>query len=200
MSFVSLLPSLAKPTDIVFCAEPDGLFPVIYSIQPGTTVVGNVETVGASIQIRLSGSRIGMRHAVFVNQGGTVTVEALPDGSEGGAGSMSILNGKRLEPGKVSYLSSALESDDSRECSSTTRSVLPDLVLFALFTLSLQPQTLRSGYRLILGDYHVFRFNHPEEVRQHREKVRLAASVSAPEMQRELIHLTSNRSDPEPGT
>ncbi|WAQ91953.1 hypothetical protein PtA15_15A346 [Puccinia triticina] len=34
-----------------------------------------------------------------------------------------------------------------------------------------KPRKLRSGYRVILGDYHIFRFNHPEEVRKHREKV-----------------------------
>ncbi|KAI9491045.1 hypothetical protein BDB00DRAFT_789841 [Zychaea mexicana] len=31
-----------------------------------------------------------------------------------------------------------------------------------------EPQRLRSGYRIILGDYHIFRFNHPEEVRRER--------------------------------
>ncbi|CAG8657308.1 67_t:CDS:10, partial [Funneliformis mosseae] len=29
---------------------------------------------------------------------------------------------------------------------------------------------LRSGFRIILGDFHVFRFNHPEEVRRERAK------------------------------
>ncbi|CAO3589107.1 unnamed protein product [Absidia cylindrospora] len=33
-----------------------------------------------------------------------------------------------------------------------------------------EPQQLHSGYRVILGDYHIFRFNHPEEVRREREK------------------------------
>ncbi|KAF9586509.1 kinesin-like protein Klp8 [Lunasporangiospora selenospora] len=32
-----------------------------------------------------------------------------------------------------------------------------------------KPKRLRSGYRVILGDYHVFRFNHPEEVRRERD-------------------------------
>lgn len=31
-----------------------------------------------------------------------------------------------------------------------------------------QPKRLRSGYRVILGDFHIFRFNHPEEARQER--------------------------------
>ncbi|GAA5908043.1 hypothetical protein JCM6882_000209 [Rhodosporidiobolus microsporus] len=32
-----------------------------------------------------------------------------------------------------------------------------------------KPKELHSGFRLILGDVHVFRFNHPEEVRKARE-------------------------------
>ncbi|GAA5861825.1 hypothetical protein JCM8547_008567 [Rhodosporidiobolus lusitaniae] len=32
-----------------------------------------------------------------------------------------------------------------------------------------QPKELKSGFRIILGDFHVFRFNHPEEVRKARE-------------------------------
>jgi kinesin family protein 1 len=33
-----------------------------------------------------------------------------------------------------------------------------------------EPRELHSGYRIILGNYHIFRFNHPEEVRREREK------------------------------
>ncbi|KAL0254394.1 hypothetical protein SLS55_009869 [Diplodia seriata] len=32
-----------------------------------------------------------------------------------------------------------------------------------------EPKRLRSGYRIILGDFHIFRFNHPEEARAERE-------------------------------
>ncbi|CAO3651247.1 unnamed protein product [Cunninghamella echinulata] len=31
-----------------------------------------------------------------------------------------------------------------------------------------EPKQLYNGYRIILGDYHVFRFNHPDEVRKER--------------------------------
>ncbi|CDS10964.1 hypothetical protein LRAMOSA03229 [Lichtheimia ramosa] len=31
-----------------------------------------------------------------------------------------------------------------------------------------EPRRLKSGYRIILGDYHIFRFNNPEEVRRER--------------------------------
>lgn len=33
-----------------------------------------------------------------------------------------------------------------------------------------EPSRLRSGYRIILGDFHIFRFNHPQEARQEREE------------------------------
>ncbi|KDN52110.1 kinesin-domain-containing protein [Tilletiaria anomala UBC 951] len=44
-----------------------------------------------------------------------------------------------------------------------------------------EPRRLRSGYRVILGDFHVFRFNHPEEVRRARDKVKSALAVSTGE-------------------
>ena len=31
------------------------------------------------------------------------------------------------------------------------------------------PKRLRTGYRVILGDFHIFRFNHPQEAREERE-------------------------------
>ncbi|KAF9185006.1 kinesin-like protein Klp8 [Haplosporangium sp. Z 767] len=47
-----------------------------------------------------------------------------------------------------------------------------------------KPKRLRSGFRVILGDYHVFRFNHPEEVRRERDLQQQstpgASSVSSP--------------------
>ncbi|PFH50565.1 hypothetical protein AMATHDRAFT_60839 [Amanita thiersii Skay4041] len=50
-----------------------------------------------------------------------------------------------------------------------------------------QPYKLRSGYRIILGDNHVFRFNHPEEVRKQRDrataKSHLQQSISAGEIE-----------------
>ncbi|KAG9294943.1 hypothetical protein G9A89_017737 [Geosiphon pyriformis] len=36
---------------------------------------------------------------------------------------------------------------------------------------------LKSGFRIILGDYHVFRFNHPDEVRKERAKSKLSIST-----------------------
>ncbi|KAL5530751.1 hypothetical protein ACEPAF_7009 [Sanghuangporus sanghuang] len=49
---------------------------------------------------------------------------------------------------------------------------------------------LRTGYRIILGDHHVFRFNNPEEVRKQRDRITakssLHTSVTAAELAAEL--------------
>ncbi|KAF9561655.1 kinesin-like protein Klp8 [Mortierella alpina] len=42
-----------------------------------------------------------------------------------------------------------------------------------------KPKRLRSGFRVILGDYHVFRFNHPEEVRRERDLQQQSTSSSS---------------------
>ncbi|KAK3837343.1 MAG: hypothetical protein J3R72DRAFT_197694 [Linnemannia gamsii] len=42
-----------------------------------------------------------------------------------------------------------------------------------------KPKRLRSGFRVILGDYHVFRFNHPEEVRRERDQQQIKSSPTA---------------------
>ncbi|KAK2462276.1 hypothetical protein APHAL10511_005582 [Amanita phalloides] len=50
-----------------------------------------------------------------------------------------------------------------------------------------QPYKLRSGYRIILGDHHVFRFNNPEEVRKQRDRATaksdLQYSISANDLE-----------------
>ncbi|CAB5354698.1 unnamed protein product [Rhizophagus irregularis] len=44
-----------------------------------------------------------------------------------------------------------------------------------------KPKKLKSGFRIILGDFHVFRFNNPEEVRRERAKSKqLSISISGP--------------------
>ncbi|KAF8966416.1 kinesin-like protein [Flammula alnicola] len=50
-----------------------------------------------------------------------------------------------------------------------------------------QPHKLRSGFRIILGDNHVFRFNNPEEVRKQRDratqKTNMHLSISAADLE-----------------
>ncbi|KAH8749160.1 kinesin heavy chain [Hyaloscypha finlandica] len=47
----------------------------------------------------------------------------------------------------------------------------------------MEPKRLRSGYRVILGDFHIFRFNHPMEARAERaEQSSLRHSIIASQM------------------
>ena len=46
-----------------------------------------------------------------------------------------------------------------------------------------KPKRLRSGYRIILGDFHIFRFNHPQEARAERaEQSLLRHSVATSQL------------------
>ncbi|PWN46193.1 putative kinesin-3 motor protein [Ceraceosorus guamensis] len=120
---------------------------LVYQLRPGDTKVGNIDaaeegagdpngesTSGDTPAIRLSGSNILAEHCVFnVADSGVVTIE-------NSGGGMTMVNGKRVQPG--------------------------------------EPRRLRSGYRVILGDFHVFRFNHPEEVRRARDRVKSTMAMS----------------------
>lgn len=46
-----------------------------------------------------------------------------------------------------------------------------------------EPKRLRSGYRVILGDFHIFRFNHPMEARAERAETSLRHSIIANQIQ-----------------
>lgn len=59
-----------------------------------------------------------------------------------------------------------------------------------------KPRRLKSGYRVILGDFHVFRFNHPEEVRKARDKVKDSAEPDG----MKSPSLTGGIESPMPGT
>ncbi|KXN84211.1 hypothetical protein AN958_12864 [Leucoagaricus sp. SymC.cos] len=63
-----------------------------------------------------------------------------------------------------------------------------------------QPHKLRSGFRIILGDNHVFRFNNPEEVRKKRDrataKSNLQMSISAGDL--EALAAAGNESSTRP--
>ncbi|KAF8455639.1 hypothetical protein BGX38DRAFT_1249062 [Terfezia claveryi] len=41
-----------------------------------------------------------------------------------------------------------------------------------------EPRRLRTGYRIILGDFHIFRFNHPQEARAERDRLRQSVTAS----------------------
>lgn len=67
-----------------------------------------------------------------------------------------------------------------------------------------KPKELKSGYRIILGDVHVFRFNHPEEVRKNRDSKQILPSSLKDEINgnngngHEEIATPSGRSSPIP--
>lgn len=50
-----------------------------------------------------------------------------------------------------------------------------------------QPKRLRSGYRVILGDFHVFRVNNPGEVRKARDRVKSAMSGTSEDVSTSLL-------------
>lgn len=64
-----------------------------------------------------------------------------------------------------------------------------------------EPQQLHSGYRVILGDFHIFRFNHPMEARAERGEAPggslLRHSVTASQLQ--ALDRTSPSPSPRPG-
>lgn len=59
-----------------------------------------------------------------------------------------------------------------------------------------EPKRLRSGYRVILGDFHIFRFNHPMEARAERAESSLRHSIIASQIQDDKI---SPSPSPRPG-
>lgn len=61
-----------------------------------------------------------------------------------------------------------------------------------------KPRRLRSGYRVILGDFHVFRFNHPEEVRKARDRVKSTLAMSTGEAENETMRTDSPRPETRP--
>ncbi|KAH6840809.1 hypothetical protein B0I37DRAFT_438230 [Chaetomium sp. MPI-CAGE-AT-0009] len=64
-----------------------------------------------------------------------------------------------------------------------------------------EPTRLHSGYRIILGDFHIFRFNHPMEARAERaerqEQSLLRQSITASQLQ--ALERTSPSPSPRPG-
>ncbi|KAI0722047.1 kinesin-domain-containing protein [Cerioporus squamosus] len=61
-----------------------------------------------------------------------------------------------------------------------TLHAMPDAVTFLNGRQITAGQTykLRSGFRIILGEHHVFRFNNPEEVRKQRDRARAKSQMS----------------------
>ncbi|GLB33311.1 putative TRAFAC class myosin-kinesin ATPase superfamily protein [Lyophyllum shimeji] len=58
-----------------------------------------------------------------------------------------------------------------------------------------QPHKLRSGFRIILGDNHVFRFNNPEEVRKQRDRATAKSNLQLAISARDIEVEASTRPD-----
>lgn len=63
-----------------------------------------------------------------------------------------------------------------------------------------EPKQLHSGYRVILGDFHIFRFNHPMEAQKERaDKNLLRQSVTASQLQNLEKSMPTPAVSPRPG-
>ncbi|KAJ5818863.1 hypothetical protein N7474_004454 [Penicillium riverlandense] len=64
-----------------------------------------------------------------------------------------------------------------------------------------QPKRLKSGFRIILGDFHIFRFNHPQEARAERvEQSLLRQSVNANQLGSPAPNKTHDRTASKAGS
>ncbi|KAF2118490.1 hypothetical protein BDV96DRAFT_488872 [Lophiotrema nucula] len=57
-----------------------------------------------------------------------------------------------------------------------------------------KPKRLRSGYRIILGDFHIFRFNNPQEARAERAEV-----IGASSLRHSIVASQLSSPSPRPG-
>ena len=114
---------------------------LVYNLKPGTTTVGNVESNPAP-------------HAAGVEVEGEGEAE----------GEVSSAVDIRLNGSKILHDHCTFENVDG------IVTVVPkDGAAIMVNGLRIEaPQRLRSGYRVILGDFHIFRFNHPQEAREER--------------------------------
>ncbi|TCD69171.1 kinesin-like protein Klp8 [Steccherinum ochraceum] len=92
----------------------------------------------------------------------------------------------RLDSQKPAAIRLSGESIQEEHCyfenvdGKVTLHALPDAVTF-LNGRQITPGSpfkLRSGFRIILGEHHVFRFNNPEEVRKQRDRAMAKSSLS----------------------
>ncbi|KAF2773343.1 kinesin-domain-containing protein [Teratosphaeria nubilosa] len=151
------MPHLVNLSDDPLLAEC-----LVYNLKPGTTTVGNVETNPPSSP--------------------TATVEHGMDEEEEGQGVRSTVD-IRLNGSKILHDHCTFENVDG------IVTVVPkDGAAVMVNGVRIEaPKRLRSGYRVILGDFHIFRFNHPQEAREERSQAEqqgsmLKYSVSADEI------------------
>lgn len=130
---------------------------LIYYIKDGLTRIGS-EEANCPQDVQLSGSHIKPEHCIFENKDRKITLIPLN-------GALIYVNGR-----EVSFM-----------------------YFFFIFKLTpilfqiTEPIVLKTGSRVILGKNHVFRFTHPDEVREMREKNTPAETVDWNYAQTELL-------------
>ncbi|TKA31747.1 hypothetical protein B0A50_01825 [Salinomyces thailandicus] len=137
------MPHLVNLSDDPLLAEC-----LVYNLKPGTTTVGNQESA-PPIHVHSNGEAAATSE----------TGPGAPDASEQ-HGTIDIrLNGSKILADHCTF-----ENVDG------VVTVVPkDGAAVMVNGLRIEtPKRLRSGYRVILGDFHIFRFNHPQEAREER--------------------------------
>ncbi|KXT03609.1 hypothetical protein AC578_9968 [Pseudocercospora eumusae] len=133
------MPHLVNLSDDPLLAEC-----LVYNLKPGTTTVGNIEAE----QLEGGGADANREADDEVN------------GDANGQTSVDI----RLNGSKILHDHCTFENVDG------VVTVVPkDGAAIMVNGIRIEaPKRLRSGNRVILGDFHIFRFNHPQEAREER--------------------------------
>ncbi|EMC93541.1 hypothetical protein BAUCODRAFT_37228 [Baudoinia panamericana UAMH 10762] len=123
---------------------------LVYNLKPGTTTVGNIDTNPSSPTV--------------IRRDDETTANTLVPRS-----SVDI----RLNGSKILHDHCTFENVDG-VVTVVPKDGAPVMVNGVRIE---SPKRLRSGYRVILGDFHIFRFNHPQEAREERMTVEQQGSM-----------------------
>ncbi|KAI7337238.1 kinesin family protein [Hortaea werneckii] len=142
------MPHLVNLSDDPLLAEC-----LIYNLKPGTTTVGNQESAPPPHEHSSNGEESHGNDEHEEHQEGTIDIR---------------LNGSKILPDHCTF-----ENVDG------VVTVVPkDGAAVMVNGVRIEaPKRLRSGYRVILGDFHIFRFNHPQEAREERSAVEQQGSL-----------------------
>lgn len=137
---------------------------LVYNLKPGTTTVGNVET--------------NMPHS-------PIAEHDLDEADHHQRSTVDI----RLNGSKILHDHCTFENVDG------IVTVVPkDGAAIMVNGVRIeQPKRLRSGYRVILGDFHIFRFNHPQEAREERTAAEQQGSMLKYSMTADELESPTNR-------
>ncbi|KAK5127735.1 hypothetical protein LTR08_004216 [Meristemomyces frigidus] len=151
------MPHLVNLSDDPLLAEC-----LVYNLKPGTTTVGNVDT-----------NRPHHSPPADADDDDTTAtdgLEATPSHDSDVSAAVDI----RLNGSKILHTHCTFENIDN------IVTLFPAAEGAAIMVNGLrihEPKRLRSGFRVILGDFHIFRFNHPQEAREEREERLVAEAV-----------------------